>query len=530
MSKKDVKRTNSTISEIISDIDIHLIEEIQVEEEREERITEAEICKKQEIEETLYKEEEQEEQRERQETRDSHIYQGKVSLDKIKQRAVAHAVNSIDEVQSTVNLQQVKRKKEEIKAKKGLSKIKLSAKLWISLVAILSLMGVIVAAVGQNNTLENFFGEIFPYKEQVQVVGTKQVKSGIIYTVEGAFIDNLSGLFIVSMRKEDGSPFEEGTTIGHISVRMEKPCAMGYSSESYFEDDNKKLVSVLNLSCDKPLYKKEIMLVAEDLMKETYETLEIPLNLNKLYEEDKFTTLRGNEENWYNYSVIDGLKLQPLENFKEFTIDDVRISEVGLSLLTSYPDVKGIQYRIVSLSATDIRTGKTYEAKRYSKWESETGLNKNSFVFEGIEVEDLPYLKLQLIDSHSKELIIQDWEVTFKLSKNSQVVSKRILYPIKVGEEKTLFTKVEVSALGVILKGYGNSDLLRGLDIAVIMKDGKEEKLHNSGSSSGLGGFTGHYDLGISDDGYMPHLITLDKVEGVRINDKIIKINSSKLR
>ena len=535
MNKKDLKakRTNSLVSQLIEELNVELLEDIDIEENVGDELTEKTraIEKKEAQAEKAGAIEKKEAQAEKAEAIEKkEVLTEAVSLEKIKQRAMAHAANSKKADEKIVDLQQAysqKAPKQEIgklNKKSSGTKRRIKSRWWIPLVAILSLIGVVVASVNQNSTLKNFFGDLFPYEDQVQAVGINEVKSGIIYTVEGAFIDNKSGLFIVSMTKQDASAFETGTKVKGMRLEIEKPSSMGWGIQSYLEDNNKKLVSVMKLSCDRPLYKDELTLSAQDLVKEVYNVKEIPVDLNKLYEEGKFTTLKGNEENWYNYAVEDGLNIYPLEDFKQFNIDDIRISNVGLSIITSYPDITGIQDRTIDLALIDTRTGENYESQCYSKWEEETGLNKNSFVFEKIKVQDLPYLKVQLMDYHNKELISQTWQVKFKLSKNSQVVSKRIFCPTKIEEDTVVFTRLDVSTLGVVLKGYTNAKSPEKLDITIVMKDGAERKLIYSGSSSGLGGLTCHYNLGINEESYIPALIDLENVTRVKINDKVIKI------
>lgn len=471
------------------------------------------------------------------------------SLKRIKQKALVHAQASMQDIsyetQAQVNsecsqkqvvnetekLEPLQKAKiveiEKLKQQKSRKYKGFRRSILIPLVAIISLIGATLAAIQTNSTLNNFFGDLFPYADQVQVVGTKQIKSGIIYTVEGAFIDNNSGLFIVSMMKEDGSSFEEGTVVKNMRLEMDRPNGMGWYAQSYLEDQNKKLVTVMNLSCNKPLYKNELTLVAEDLIqRESHK--QVAMDLNKLYEAGKFITLKGNEENWYDYNREDGLNLHLVKDFTEFSIDDVRLSDVGLSLLTSYPDVMGIQDRTVNLSMIDTRTEKEYDFEKYSHWEDVTGLNKNSFVVKGVKAEDLPYLKVQFMEDYDKELMAETWEVKFKLSKNSQVISKMILQRIKVMEDTLLLTHIDVSALGITLKGYGESGNLVHLDVNVVMKDGEEKRVTYSGSSNGMGGMTCYYDLGTNSESYIPDLINLEDVLGIKIGDKIIKLSNKK--
>lgn len=463
-----------------------------------------------------------------------------IDITKIKNKALQHAKNTVNQIEEnhvahnkTHNKTHVRdelthrRNKiaigDKLKRKKGISR-----NIFIPLVAILSLIGVVVASsFGQSSTLKNFFGELFPYEEQIQVLGMQQVKSGIIYTVEGAFIDNQTGLFIVSMTKEDGSSFDEGVQVRQMHLDMKGPNGTGWGVTSYLEDHNKKLVSIMNLSCSKALYNKELTLRTEDIIKRIDVVEPTTIDLSRLYETNQFKTLKGNEENWYAYDRQDGMNIAPVKAFEEFSVDDVRISERGLSILASYPDIEGIEDRWAQIYLVDTRTYEKYIPDIYTQWCEDEELNKKSFVFENVTVADLPYLKVQFSETYNIVSVDETWEVNFKLSKNSQVKHKRIWQKIKEENDTILLTEVDVSALGVTLRGYGKIDDSQNIVVKVLMKDGSEKELRKKGSSNGWKGVTYHFETPYHEENsiYASELINIEDVVGVDINGKMIKVS-----
>lgn len=486
MSKKELNKSGkgSKVTQLLEDIDLNLIQDIELDEK---------------IEST-------------------------VNREKIKNKALQHAKASLEkqeeqEAQKVQANSVINMKEKRAKRKSGFRR-----GILIPLVAILSLIGAAIAATGSNTTLRNFFGELFPYEDQVQAVGKKQIKSGIIYTVEGAFIDNKSGLFIVSMTKEDGSSFDSGVRVKQMRLMMEQSNGMGWNTTSYLEDNNKKLVSIMRLSSSKTLYNKELTLSAENIIQQIHITEPTNLNLDKIYAANQFGILKGNEINWYDYKQEDGLQIHPVEAFKVFSVDDVRISEKGLSILASYPDVPGVDERWADLALTDTRNHKEYTSDIHTKWCEEEQLNKKSFVFEEITAADLPYLKVNFIDDYEEMKLQETWQASFKLSKNSQVKSKRIFQMVKREDRRSLFTQVDVSALGVTLRGYGNAENCRDFSVEVVMEDGSEISFGNAGYSGGMGSLVCYYQILLEGENHVPELIDIEKVVGVKVDGKFIKL------
>lgn len=446
-----------------------------------------------------------------------------IDVTKIKNKALQHARDTMIQETERLQVSTIDRKNNE-----RVFERRNNIRWLIPLVALLSLIGVVAASsFGGSSTIRNLFGELFPYHDQVQIVGTQQIKSGIIYTVEGAFIDSRTGLFIVSMTKEDGSVFKEGTEIQEMWLNMDKPSGQGWAIHSYLEDGGKKLVCVMDLACSEALYGQELTLVAKNIKRRIDVTESTHIYLEQLYKEGKFVTLKGNEENWYNYTPQEGMKLMPVETLETFQVDDIRLTEKGLSILASYPDVEGIMNSWPELYLVDKRTHKKYMPDTHTHWDEAMQLNKKSFVFENITVEDLPYLNVSFTDSYEIIDIDENWEVSLKLSKNNQIKNKRIWQYIKNEDKKVLFTQVEVSALGVTLKGYGNLDTSQGVKVKVIMKDDTERRLDNTGSSTGFKGSVYHFQVHYNPGGRIQDmkLINIEDVKAIEINGKVIKLS-----
>ncbi|WP_054742779.1 hypothetical protein [Cellulosilyticum ruminicola] len=79
----------------------------------------------------------------------------------------------------------------------------------------------------------------------------------------------------------------------------------------------------------------------------------------------------------------------PVKTFDTLNIDDIRITEKGLSILASYPDIEGIIDLWPELYLIDTRTHEKYMSDTHINWDKEAELNKKSFVFEEITVTDL---------------------------------------------------------------------------------------------------------------------------------------------
>lgn len=446
-----------------------------------------------------------------------------IDVTKIKNKALQHARDTM--IQETERLQAstIDRKNNE-----RLFERRNNIRWLIPLVALLSLIGVVAASsFGNSSTIRDLFGELFPYHDQVQIVGTQQIKSGIIYTVEGAFIDSRTGLFIVSMTKEDGSAFKEGTEIQEMWLNMDKPSGKGWTIHSYLEDGGKKLVCVMDLACSEALYGGELTLVAKNIKRRINVTESTNIYLEQLYKEGKFVTLKGNEENWYNYNPQEGMKLMPVETLEIFQVDDIRLTEKGLSILASYPDVEGIMNSWPELYLVDTRIHKKYMPDTHTHWDDAMQLNKKNFVFETITVEDLPYLSVSFTDSYEIMDINENWEVSLKLNKNNQIKSKRIWQYIKGEDNKALFTQVEVSALGVTLRGYGNLDTFQDQKVKVIMKDDTEKILESTGSSTGFKGSVYHFQVHYNPAARIQDmkLINIEDVKAIEINGKVINLS-----
>lgn len=368
-------------------------------------------------------------------------------------------------------------------------------RLIIPLVAAVGLSVGVIATTHYSETLSSLFGQFFPYSEQVQSIGKSMSASGVTLTAEGAFIDKKSGLFIASLRKEDGTSFENGTEIGQMSLQTQKPGSMGWSVSNILSDDGKQLNCIVDLSSSQQLSGQQLILKAEDL--KVWRRLEAVSKIN-LTEISKTPI----EANWRNHDSEDGLKIKLSEDIEGITLDRINWSEQKLEIITSYADRKNIEHQSASFSLVDTETGQVYEAAQSEHyWSEEEALNKDYTTFIGVTELDLEHLALKVNMNYYEVTMQGSWEVGFKLDDNKMIKTKKVNQIVKSGENKCFVKKVEISALGVTIQGTKLSAAIEQLeDISLQMKDGTSIKLWNSGMNSSFGKFNMYYKVEIDEE------------------------------
>lgn len=389
-----------------------------------------------------------------------------VSLERIK----ALAMNNVQETKVVSIDKPIRRRKKTV------------SKFIIPLVAAASLSLGTVAAT-QNETLSHLFGQLFPYKDQVQSIDESMSASGLIFTAEGAFIDEKTGMFVASFRKEDGSDFKEGTEVGSMSLEMEKPNAMGWSITNQLSDDKKQLDCIVELSSSKKLHGQELILKAENLKVWHQAEILAPVKLSEIKE----APIEGN---WKNYNSVDGLEEKLTDEGTNISLDRLAISDKGLEIITSYPDKAGIQDQILNLYLINTQTGETIEETESEHyWSKEEGLNKDYVQFKGVSHEDLKSLQLKVCTSYYEEAVQGNWEVGFELDENKQVIKKSVGQMVEAGKGKFYIKKVQVSALGVTIQGRKFTGQIEDIHEAYLeMKDGSKLHLQTNGMNSSISG------------------------------------------
>lgn len=415
-----------------------------------------------------------------------------VSVDRIK----ALATRNIEEVSNTGNIsdevykqhrdiqleaketKQLNKRNTNTKTKKTISLF--TKKMLIPLVAATLVVGA-GAAVNYNPTLKNIFGEFFPFKDQVQPIEKSMSANGLTFTAEGALIDKKTGLFIASFTKDDGSIFEEGSEVKQLQVRIEKPGGMGWGVQSSLAEDKKQLNCIVDLSSSQKLYGQKLTLEASGIR--------VWKNLSKV-SDIKLEDLTSLEikQPWKNETSAIGLNLNLVKDFKEIKLDAFDVSDKGIELITSYYDQEKIEDQTTSIEIIDERTSQSYEPSHNEHyWSEKEALNKDYYVFNQFNKEDLPYLKFKVGNNYYESISEGKWQVEFQLDKNSQTKTKHVHQIIQDENQKLVITKIEVSVLGVTLEGYRGSKRIDPLkEIYLKMKDGTRIDLDEGGMNSGI--------------------------------------------
>lgn len=388
------------------------------------------------------------------------------------------------------------------------------------LIAIMILAVGTIAAVHYNPALNSIFGELFPFKDQVQSISKSMSANGLTFTAEGALIDNKSGIFIASFTKDDGSTFEEGTEVKQIQLITEKLGARGWTAQSQLSEDRRQLICIVDLSGNRQLSGQKLTLEAKDIRIWRQLSAKSEIGLEKIETEEI-------HQPWKNNISAEGLQLNLVKDFKEISIDAFNVSDKGIEMITSYYDQESIEDQYISIQIIDNRTQKVYEpSKSEHYWSNEESLNKDYYVFNQFTKEDLPYLKINVMNSYYEDLLHGSWQVDFELNKNKQVKTKRIYQTVKTGEQHLIMTKIEVSALGVNLEGYKFSKKMEVFqEVYVKMKDGTKIELSNTGSNSGGIKFNMYYNAIKTEDNndlIFYDFINIDEVERIVIGENEI--------
>ena len=415
-----------------------------------------------------------------------------ISIERIKDLATKNRNEISDKTNSrrseTVSLEQDLRMKDEEETLERINEIRqkrnrrlFSKRIWIPLVAILTLVVSVTATIHYNPVLKDIFGEFFPFKEQIQLIEKSMSAEGLTFTAEGAFIDKKSGLFIASFTKNDGTTFEEGSEVKQIQVNTKIPGSMGWSMQSKLSEDKKRLICILDISANQKLYGRKLTIEATDIR--------VWKNLSKI-SDIKLDQLKSLEikQPWENYISATGLNQNLVEDFKEIKLDAFYIGNQGIELITSYYDQVNIEDQSTYIEIIDERTNQSYEPT-YSDyyWSEKEALNKDYYVFEQFKKEDLPYLKLKVGNMYFENSLKGKWQVAFQLDENSQTKIERIRQKVESKGQKLTITKVEVSALGVTLEGYKGSRKLEALqEVYLKMKDGTKIDLVNTGMNTSI--------------------------------------------
>ena len=365
----------------------------------------------------------------------------------------------------------------------------LTKRILIPLVAAALVVGT-VAAVNYNPTLNDIFGEFFPFKDQVQPIEKSMSAEGLTFTAEGALIDKKSGLFIASFTKADGGTFEEGSEVKQMQVQTERLSSMGWGVQSSLSEDKKQLNCIIDLSSNQQLYGQKLTLEASGIR--------VWRNLSKV-SDIKLEELTPIEikQPWKSYTSALGLNQILVEDFKEIKLDAFYVSDTGIELITSYYDQVNIENQSTYIEMIDERTGQSYEPSQSEHyWSEKEALNKDYYVFNQFKKEDLHYLKFKVGNNYFENVLDGKWQVEFQLDKNSQTKTRHMSQTIKNEKQKLTITKVEVSALGATLEGYKGSKKIEALqEVYLKMKDGTKIDLNNTGMNTGIIKFNMYYNV-----------------------------------
>lgn len=420
------------------------------------------------------------------------------SLDVIKRRALEGI--KITSIES--HREAKKEKKSRLKGKKHIL---------LPLVAVFTALGMSVVAVSNSPVLSSLIGDQFAMiHKEAQVVGQSVNHQGIIFTVEEAVIDSSSGFIALSMTKENGEPFDENTLVENIRIQPAKHTSMGYAYESILSEDKKKLYYLIDINMNKNLYGQEITIVAENIGH--FESEEIPLEVDLQEVYHKMQELDYNYYEDMDYEKDQTLNVPLTDKLEGFMLDQMILDHKGtLRLYTSYPDPYEENHLDTRFKLIDSKLDlEVYYQEGTNRWDEDTQRRRIKDVFGSITEEDLKDLKLQLAYENYTPIVRDEWSLTFKLSKNSNVKKAR---PNRVVESeqgsKIKVKNVEVSSLGVRVDGYQLEGSVGVFDLSLKMKDGQILKLSTSGlSTSANYFFTEHLKLALIEEANPTHTPT----------------------
>lgn len=419
-----------------------------------------------------------------------------VSFDRIKEVAMKNLESpGIEEQEADLKYIDLADKK-----KKKIGNKKVLKKMFIPLVAALTLIGVSAMAIKSNDTLRELFGEALPFiQSELQEISKSVTEGGVTFTAESAAIENKAGLFILSFTKEDGSSFEEGTVVRDLVPNAQKHGGMGWSKQTTMTEEGKKLVYIVDLSADKNLYGQKITYTAKDLgvWKEDQEVL--PIDLYDAYQQTMAINYNTEVEAWETYDTSKGLNLALIESYKGYELDRVELKDQTLELITSTWVPNGEEtLDVVNIQLIDTRTGEEIENKGGSStWNPSDQIQRHLNRFSGVTLEDLPYLQMQIEYSCFITQTKGQWEVAFELDKNKNLKEKKLIKNIENESMGVMLHDLEISKLGLKLEGLRYKGKLDYLNGYLEMKDGTKVEIIPSGMSSKWNlVFVSHYKRG----------------------------------
>lgn len=410
-------------------------------------------------------------------------------------------------------------------------KKRLSRFVIIPAVAIITLMSVTAFALTTSEDFRAFFDDSIDFiVGKTQDVQKTDTKNGITFTVESAVIDDTSGLIIFSFVKEDGTAFDKNTTVADI--KLSTGDGNGFSRESKFTDDYKKLLYYIDPINDGKLYGKKINITVQNLVADTPGERQADVDLYELYKRNPFDINNTQQNKPIDSSVSDEKSVRipiffdthstsahvykipnthaivPIYEIPQYRIIGAGFVDGKLTIASqldrpygnssSYGDI----YKLI-----DIRTGEiinSTEAGRYC--EEGTKTETSQVVFDVSDVERLKFLK-PVISYNLKSIIVEgEWSVDFKLQKNIDMLklTSKAAFDEENNDEIHTVTinQINISVVGVNVKGVsiGKSSSIKKIprlkDSYILMDDGTVNKFKNSSAEfEGKDGFSMNFRI-----------------------------------
>lgn len=385
----------------------------------------------------------------------------------------------------------------------------------ILLVAVITgLLTTTIGAISSNKTLRQFFNQhlsiLLPSTQEV----AKSISyNGITMTIDTAFGGNSGGVIVINFTKDDGSSFEVGEQFKDFQVKIEEAnSGLSYGHGWELSEDKKVLTYIVDLKTDGDLVGKGITITAKDSVIIYPKEEVMSLNLADLYENKQIDSIKNledeqmekqeekliQEENDIHEEKQIERKEKPEGIFLEHPYSDVVLSDIDFSK----DELKlGMEYTYLDkalwymFELYDTRTNETIEAtESRSMHSSRCPVITETWTYEGITKDDLPYLRLKKYYNEYKYITKGTWKNTFTLQKNSNVkkLKKSIHIPLKEGYFK--IEDIELSVIGIHVKGTVNHpsekdniladnqiyEELMELEKYILMKDGERVKLSNT--------------------------------------------------
>ncbi|MBC8536233.1 DUF4179 domain-containing protein [Feifania hominis] len=335
--------------------------------------------------------------------------------------------------------------------------------------AIVLVMGVTVAAT-DGAILRHFFGgRLGGLSGEVQPVGESVSAAGVTMTLEAAVNDGSGTLLLFTLRNDDGTPFDENTTVGRARITG---AADSYVSTTHTELSQDRRTLYCYLSCsaagDQTLPDREILFTVDGLVKETRGTQRAEVDLGELYRRTQGRGLVGSVfslpygEEPYRVFGAPPADLAVVDPVPEYRLDAVGFIGNELVIVSSLRTREYGGSTVDSVRLTDRVSGgeiASTGATRTSRTDMELLLSVENFALSRGELDRLSELEMELSYTQREVVKSQSWSVSFRPVAGENNVELKPDRAFADSQTSGVIERVTLSPLGVYVDGTFEGEL-----------------------------------------------------------------------